>query len=426
MIKTLRWKIFSYLLAFSSFILAILIILQTLYLRETYEAIRRKELDKAVAYTSDNIKKENFEDIKHYIEYKYDVFIKKNNEKFEFKKFDNPLDKKHRREIEQIWNFNLENGEELQITFFAVLSPVESTINTIRLQLFIVAIILIFMALILSIIISKKISKPIEDINEKAKELSKGNFDIKFYGEGYVEIEELSNTLNKATYDLSKVENLRRELLANVSHDLRTPLTLIYGNAETMLDFPDEITKENIQTIKDECETLTKLVNDMLDISKFENGDLTINKTEYSLTNSIKNNINRFKSFDKKYTIDFKYEKDIKIFADEIKINQVIYNLISNAINYSNEDCKIKILQTIEDNFVKIEIIDNGLGIKDEDIENIWDRYYKSKENHKRSKIGTGLGLSIVRKIIKMHGGNCGVKSKLGKGSTFFFTIPMK
>jgi len=248
---------------------------------------------------------------------------------------------------------------------------------------------------------------------------------MQFNGKGFLEIGELSDTLNSAAAELNKVEALRRELLANISHDLRTPLSLIYSYAEMIHDFPDEITPEQTQIIMDETQRLKTLVNDVLDISKLESGIEGLSLSKYNLTKSVKATTERIAELVKKngYHLSFIYDKEVFIYADETKITQVLYNLLVNAINYTGEDKNIIIHQTTSNENVKIEVTDNGDGIALENLPYIWDRYYKVGKKHKRAIMGTGLGLSIVKKIIELHGGNYGVESQVGKGSTFWFEL---
>ena len=243
-----------------------------------------------------------------------------------------------------------------------------------------------------------------------------------------MEIKELSDTLNTAAKELSKVDGLRRELIANISHDLRTPLALIYSYAEMMHDFPSEVTPEQSQIIMDETKRLTSLVNDMLDISIIEAGVSKLNKANYNLTESLRKTITRISELIKNdgYKIDFEYSKDIYVFADEVKITQAFYNLLLNAITHGGNDKIISVRQGMSDNAVKIEVIDHGEGIKQSDLPYTWERYYKIDKKHKRPVIGTGLGLSIVKKVIEMHEGQCGVESEEGKGSIFWFQIKLK
>ncbi|MGI6674335.1 MAG: HAMP domain-containing sensor histidine kinase [Limnochordia bacterium] len=276
-------------------------------------------------------------------------------------------------------------------------------------------------------IISKRIAKPIEQINLSAKALARGDYDTEFRGTGYLEIEELSDTLNTAAEELSKVERLRRELIANVSHDLRTPLTFIYSYAEMMHDFPDEVTPEQSQIIMDEAKRLNALVSDMLDISLLEAGAVKLNKERYNLTESLRATINRMNELFRKEgsRVEFEYAEDICVLADEVKITQAVYNLLLNAISHSGAGRTVVVRQSKLGNCVRIEVIDRGEGIKPSDLPNIWERYFKADSKHKRPMLGTGLGLSIVKKVIDLHGGRCGVESEEGKGSTFWFELEL-
>lgn len=317
-----------------------------------------------------------------------------------------------------------ENNEEYILVLNSVIEPVYSTTSTLRTQLICVTLIMIILSFVLSLAISKKIAKPIENINKSAKKLPY-EYNLKFEDTGYKEISELANTLTTASFELSKVENLRRELISNVSHDLRTPLTMITGYAEVIRDIPGENTPENIQIIIDESKRLTGLVNDMLDISKLQIGEPVLNKTPFNLTKCIEDIIKRYSKLIEKDEYKISFEKDcyVEVNADELKLTQVIYNLINNAITYTGDDKVITIRQTLKDNIVKIEIIDTGDGINEEEIPYIWDRYYKAKGNHKRAAIGTGLGLAIVKGILTLHKADFGVKNNEDKGATFYFSL---
>lgn len=319
-----------------------------------------------------------------------------------------------------------EDGSSVAIVIInANVAPLNETVNTIRLQLIYVIITMLILSLLLALLISKKISKPIIEINTAAKELAKGNYNVKFVESEYKEISELGNTLNYATEELSKNESLRRELIANISHDLRTPLTMITGYSELMRDLPGENTQENIQIIIDEAKRLTSLVNDVLDISKIQSGTQPLKPVEFNLTDSIKDMIERYAKFTDQngYIIRFIHDNDAYVYADELRISQVLYNLVNNALNYTGKDKLIIVKQSCSDNTVIIEVIDTGEGISEDKLSLIWDRYYKIGKDHKRAAIGTGLGLSIVKTILDQHHAKYGVKSTVGQGSIFWFEL---
>lgn len=317
------------------------------------------------------------------------------------------------------------SGVSILILINSVISPVNATVDTLRIQLICISVVLILLALILSLILSRRVSKPISDINTAAKALAEGNYGMVFDNSGYREISELADTLNYAAHELGKTEGLRRELIANVSHDLRTPLTMITGYSEVMRDLPGENTPENVQIIIDEATRLTNLVNDMLDISKWQAGTQTLNLTTFSLTDAVEQTLKRYNKLTEQdgYTIRFEHTETVWVTADELRISQVVYNLVNNAINYTGDDKKITVRQTTKDGWVKLEIMDTGEGIDPENLPLVWDRYYKIDKQHKRAAIGTGLGLSIVKSILHSHKGTYGVESEKGVGSTFWFAL---
>lgn len=317
-----------------------------------------------------------------------------------------------------------QNGEYV-LFVIGKIAPVEATVGTIRKELLYVTIIMLIMAFALALYIAKKVATPIIEINDKAKTLAANyNEEIAFDGSGYREISELASTLSFASKELARTENLRRELIANVSHDLRTPLTLICGYAEMMRDLPGENSPENSQVIIDEAKRLTALVNDMLDLSKLQAGTQQLEIKNYNLTANIEEIMKRYAALTEQegYEITFSYDEEVYIEADELKISQVVYNLINNAINYTGSNKKVAVRQKmVNNNKVRIEVTDTGEGIAEENLPYIWDRYYKVDKTHKRATIGTGLGLSIVQNILKAHHAEYGVASELGKGSTFWF-----
>lgn len=319
-----------------------------------------------------------------------------------------------------------DDGQLITILITAQLTPVNATVDTIKTQFVMIAAILIIIAIILALFLSKKIASPIISINTSAKQLATGDYDVHFAGNGYLEVKELNDTLNYAAQELGKVEGLRRELIANMSHDLRTPLTMISGYSEVMRDIPGENTPENVQIIIDETKRLTSLVNDMLDMSKLQAGVQELNCSEMNLTEETENIIHRYDKLlvEDDFHIDFIAHHEVLIHADIIKLDQVIYNLINNAINYSGDDHRVIVEQCIENDRVKIAVIDHGPGIEKELLPYIWERYYKVDKTHVRSKVGSGLGLSIVKTILELHHAEYGVNSELGKGSVFWFSLP--
>ena len=316
------------------------------------------------------------------------------------------------------------DGESYVLFFDASLYPVESTVRTLRYQLFCISVGLIFISAIIAFFLANYIAAPIENINKSAKGLARGKFETETIDRFYKESAELSETLSHTATELSKVERLQKELIANISHDLRTPLTMIIGYGEVMRDIEGENTPENVQVIIDEATRLSGLVNDLLEISRIQGGSAERKDEIFDLSFLVGETVERYKRLKENsgYTFFSQIEGGMLVNADKVKLLQVICNLLNNAIYYSEEKKEISVIVEKIDSAVRVSIIDRGVGIASEDIESVWQRYYKVDKTHRR---GSGLGLAIVKEILELHGARYGVKSKLGEGSVFWFALPL-
>ena len=325
----------------------------------------------------------------------------------------------------------VDSGDSVRMLMFNTeLMPLASTVKTLRAQLIWISVILLAVAVVLSLIMSSRIAKPIREMSSEASKLALGDYSVNFDGGGCAETENLSATLNRAAYELSRLDKMQKDLIANVSHDLRTPLTMIAGYTEAMRDLPGEATPENMQIVIDETNRLTSLVNDMLEVSRYQGGTQTLKITRFNFTEVVRRTLERYGKLREKdgYTISFEADCDVYVSADEGRILQVIYNLINNAVNYTGEDRTVLIRQTVRTGenggkYVLLEVIDTGIGIPQDDLPLVWERYYKVNDFHKRSNMGTGLGLSIVKNILLLHGARFGVNSRVGEGSNFWFEL---
>ncbi len=306
------------------------------------------------------------------------------------------------------------------------IEPIDSVISVMQGQFIIITIISLVVALTFAYLIALKFSRPVEKLTESARELALGNTDVTFKtDEAFGEIAELSSALNYAASEIIKSNQLRRELMANVSHDLRTPLTMIKMYAEMIRDISGdnkEKREKNLKIIIDETDRLSLLVNDILDLSKIESSqDLELEN--FDICQMIQSILERFSVMTQQgYTFSVEAPEALTVRGDVSRIQQVIYNLLGNAINYTGEDKKVTIRVTRKEKTAKVEIIDTGNGIPKEELANVWDRYYRAK-THVRSKIGTGLGLSIVKSILIAHNADFGIESTLGVGSNFWFEL---
>lgn len=319
------------------------------------------------------------------------------------------------------------DGTPVLVAVYAFVVPVDSTIETLRLQLLVISVIFLLLSSVMALILSRRLSTPIVSISESAKQLATGDFDIRFEGKGYREVSELSDTLNYAARELSKVEGLRRELIANISHDLRTPLTMITGYAEVMRDLPGENSPENVQVIIEESKRLNTLVSDILDLSRLQSGVQEVAIRPCSLTQVVRSIMQRCQKFMEQdgYVITFEADSEVCVDADETRLTQVVYNLVQNAMAYTGPDKTVRVIQRAENGRVRIIVQDSGPGIPADQLPYIWDRYYKGDKAHRRSTVGTGLGLSIVKAVLERHGAEYGVDSS-PKGSRFWFSLPCR
>ncbi len=272
---------------------------------------------------------------------------------------------------------------------------------------------------------------PLTELTEKAKRLAEGNFEVNFHGNDYGrELVELADSLNFARDELSKTDKMQKELIANVSHDFKTPLTMIKGYASMIMEISgDNPEKRNkhAQIIVDEADRLTSLVSDVLDLSKIRSGIAQLDRTQMQVSEYVHEVLDRFAYLKdtQGYRFHVEVEEGLTTLADEGKIGQVLYNLIGNAVNYTGEDKQVFVsLKRTGDTF-RFAVRDTGKGIKSEELATIWDRYYRSSDAHKRPVQGTGLGLSIVKSILERHNFEFGVQSEVGKGSTFYVIFPL-
>jgi len=311
------------------------------------------------------------------------------------------------------------------------LNTLALSVQQMQIYVLIIAVVAIAFTFFISYFVAEKLSRPMRDMSKTAKKLAAGDYSVEFTSTEYSEIAELSTALNYMKDEIKKSGDFQKELLANVSHDLKTPLTMIKAYAsmirEISGDDPEKRDK-HLQVIIDESDRLTGLVNDVLSASKINSGLSQLNKKVFNLTEYLYGVINKFSYLGETqgYNIMVDVDANLYTFADEEKIGQVIYNLISNAVNYTGEDKSvyISLKYSAEENRIKFAVRDTGKGIAEDELAHIWDRYYRSKDSHMRPIKGTGLGLNIVKAILESHNFTFGVNSKEGEGSTFYVDFP--
>ena len=307
----------------------------------------------------------------------------------------------------------------------SIITPLDSTVATLRTQLMLITIIVLLGATLLAMLISRKVTRSIVETSEAAHSLSRGQYEIPPHGCEYREMAELNGTLVYAAKELSQVENLQHELIANISHDLRTPLTLIKGYAETVRDLTGdnkEKRDEQLSVIVDETDRLSGLVNSVMELSKYSSGTEKLNPVQFDLAQLCDEVAYRYQNICEQsgYTLTVDAADPCTVTADPDMMSRVVHNLLANAIHHIGPDgCVALRVKPQPDAAVRVEIEDHGAGIAREDLPYIFDKYYRSRAD--AGKVGTGLGLSITKAILINHGFPFGVDSEPGKGSIFWF-----
>lgn len=289
-----------------------------------------------------------------------------------------------------------------------------------------IGVLLILASTIMGFIISRSIIRPINKLMTKAKYMSKGEYDKKIeINTDILEINDLINSINNLSQSIKEQENIRKRLTGDISHELKTPLTNIQSHLEAMIDGIWEPTEERLLSVKEEAERLSSLVSDMQKLNKYDEFSIKLKKDNVNISDIICFVIFQFSNLAKSKNIKIEYEKkNINLYCDKDKITQALVNILSNAIRYSNEGSTIFIEERLKDNKVIISIEDQGIGISEEDLKYVFERFYRADKSRTRATGGTGIGLTIVKSIVSSHGGEVKLESKLGEGSKFTIILP--
>ena len=455
--KTLRLKIWCYLAIFSIFILALLWLFQGLFFDKYYEVAKSKELSNIADKLIDSYSTQEFIDILDELSYKKGICIEvvidgssrynssgynrgciidlKGSASYKQDFIESEKEKQAYRITNQLFDneillYGIKLDDNVYVYINTSLVPLDSATILLKKQLIIISFAILGLSVLIAYFISKVISKPIEALSNNASKVSKGDYKGIFAsGTDIIEIKNLEDNLNYMKDEFVKTDELRSDLLANVSHDLKTPLTMIKAYAEMVRDLTYDNEKkrnDNLNVIIAESERLNILVNDILTLSTIQAQTKSLVSEEFDLDKLIKTILKRYDVLVEQEHYQFIYENNEKncfVLADYKQIEQVIYNILNNAINYTGDDNKVYIKVISNNNYYRVMVTDTGKGISDDEIKDIWTRYYHSDKKHKRGKIGTGLGLSIVKNILDNHKFSYGIERTTEKGTTFYFEI---
>lgn len=451
--QSFHHKTLVYFITFSVTILLLLWLFQVFYLKyayQNYQVQNLKQLATIIKKTSEENLNATLEKVAYKNELCIEYYDGLNNIQYNTLKVGCALGKNNQGILniekefinsnESMTSYNLLNDEyETRAYLYGIklnsgyvflyntLEDLSVSNRILRNQLIYLTIIAIIFACFIAYFLSQKLTCPILDITKRAKKLGSGET-ITFPKYDLEEVDELARVLEESGRDIEKNDELRRDLMANVSHDLKTPLTMIKAYAEMVRDMSyqnDEKRIMHCNIIMDEVDRLNLLVNDILALSKFEANAEEIKWESFDLVGEVKTIVNRYQIIKETedYHIILNAPTKAMVKADKQKLNQVIYNLINNAINYTGKDKTVTINIKKEKDSYLVQIEDTGKGIKEEEIPFIWNKYYKNEKNHQRNVVGTGLGLSIVKKILEGHQFKYGVESIKNKGTIFYFYV---
>ncbi len=291
--------------------------------------------------------------------------------------------------------------------------------------------VIVVLSLIALMLISNSTLKPIREIIATSKQYAAGNFNARIDVHTDNEFGELARYMEEMADELSRSNEYRRSFISNISHDFRSPLTSIKGYIEAMIDgtIPPDKHEKYLQIVLSETMRLTKLTQGLLELNNFDSFDLQLDKSNFDIKSIILPTINTFEGRcqDKGIYLHAIFHTDNTIvYADRTRIQQVIYNLVDNAIKFTPEGRQITVQVTEKSDKIFVSVKDEGVGIPPESIKKVFDRFYKTDPSRGKDKTGTGLGLAITKEIIKAHGENITLNSKVGEGSEFIFSLPMQ
>lgn len=284
----------------------------------------------------------------------------------------------------------------------------------------------LFFAIILILLLSRTLTKPINIITEKIRKYEKGDFSINFQMKRNDEFKKIGDALESMKQNIQNAEIARKSLVSDVAHELKTPLMIIQGEIELLHIQQKTITNEKYESIFNEVQRLTAIINDLLYLSKLDARQVEITKEKVDVNDVFEQLMRKTQFLFKKHNAEIIFNKnDVKtIWADKDKIIQVLINLVTNALMHGQTTSKVMIETANNHNETIISVTDNGVGLASEDIQFIFERFYRGDESRSRQTGGTGIGLSIVKAYLELHEGKIEVESKVGKGTTFTIYLP--
>ncbi len=329
---------------------------------------------------------------------------------------------------EFIYETEKDNRIQASIIFCTPVPEIQKTRKTIF-QMFLLSVAIA--TLISSIFIywtSRSITRPLKELSDMSKVISGGDFRKRLVIKSNDEVGALGENFNQMVDALGNLDNMRREFIANVSHELRTPMTTIRGFIQGVLDgtIPYELQNNYLKIVMDETDRLNRLVNNLLDLAKLEAGEINLKFEAFDINELIRISVIKLQGFIMEKELDFRADFELEkmyVYADRDSIQRVIINLIHNAIKFTEKGGKVTVCSYYKKNRVVVVVKDTGIGISDDEMKRIWERFHKVDKSRSKDKNGIGLGLAIVKNIINEHQQDIWVESEMGKGASFHFTL---
>lgn len=323
--------------------------------------------------------------------------------------------------------YKIDSSHSGYVVMFQSTRSIEQLVNKLNLHFGFAGGVSVIALFIIYAILSKFLTRPLIRMKEATEKLSKGEFDVSLPFVGNDELGELSGSIQKLASDLKRLKSERNEFLASIAHELSTPLTYLIGYSKVAMrqELDDKERIHYLAIIAEESDRMKDLVKNLLDIAKMDETTFTVSKESFWVRPFFED-IHRLvrPSYKlKKLSLDLLCDVDFQIYADPVRLEQIVLNLLDNAFKYSEEDTTVTLKVTKKEEETVISVTDVGIGIPPEDIEFIFEKLYRVEKSRSRSSGGSGMGLAIVKELVEAHGGSIEVESKLGEGSTFTVTI---
>lgn len=308
-------------------------------------------------------------------------------------------------------------------------SEVSPLLATLRNTLIRVSLIATFLAILFAILFTNKLTKPINDLTSAAKTLSHGNLTVRVNEAGNDEIAVLGRSFNEMADSLQQSEERKKAMTADIAHELRSPLAVQRAQIEAMQDGIVPMTVESLQTVLDQTNFLARLVDDLRTLALVDAGELPLEKNEINLVELVGQVVDRFQPKAAQQSVDLRIDKldvarELTILADSDRIVQIFSNLISNALHHTPKNGQIRLSISEDDANIICSVQDSGCGIKEEDLNHLFERFYRGDKSRSHEFSSTGLGLSIARNLARVHGGDLTAANAQEGGAVFTLTLP--